>query len=34
VLNSLVSALAGNPDGLVGHMVEAHCKLNGVELKK
>jgi 3-hydroxyisobutyrate dehydrogenase-like beta-hydroxyacid dehydrogenase len=35
VLNSLVSALnSGFADGLVGHMVAAHCKLNGVELKK
>jgi 3-hydroxyisobutyrate dehydrogenase-like beta-hydroxyacid dehydrogenase len=34
VLNSLVSALASNPDGLVGDMVAAHCKLNGVELQK
>ena len=34
VLNSLVSALAGNPEGMVGHMVEAHCKLNHIELKK
>ena len=35
VLNSLVSALNGGyPDGMVGHMVAAQCKVNGVELKK
>ena len=34
VLNSLVGALAKNPDGFVGHMVAAHCQQNGVELKK
>jgi hypothetical protein len=35
VLNSLVSALnSGFADGLVGHMVAAHSKLNGVEIKK
>ena len=35
VLNSLVSALNGGyPEGMVGHMVAAHCKVNGVELKK
>lgn len=35
VLNSLVSALnSGFPEGMVGHMVAAHCKLNGVELKR
>jgi hypothetical protein len=28
-----VSALASYPEGLVGHMVASHCKLNGVELK-
>jgi 3-hydroxyisobutyrate dehydrogenase-like beta-hydroxyacid dehydrogenase len=33
VLNSLVSALASYPEGLVGHMVASHCKLNGVELQ-
>jgi 3-hydroxyisobutyrate dehydrogenase-like beta-hydroxyacid dehydrogenase len=33
VLNSLVGALARYPEGLVGHMVAAHCSLNGVELK-
>ena len=33
VLNSLVSALANHPEGLVGHMVASHCALNKVELK-
>ena len=33
VLNSLVSALANFPEGMVGHMVASHCKLNKVELK-
>jgi len=35
VQNALVQALnGGNAEGLVGEMVAAHCKLNGVELKK
>jgi len=35
VQNSLVQALNGGfSDGLVGDMVAAHCKLNGVALKK
>jgi 3-hydroxyisobutyrate dehydrogenase-like beta-hydroxyacid dehydrogenase len=35
VQNSLVQALNGGfPDGLVGDMVAAHCKLNGVALKR
>ena len=35
VLNSLVSALNGGfAEGIVGHMVAAHCKLNGVELER
>lgn len=35
VQNSLVQALNGGfPEGLVGDMVAAHCKLNGVVLKK
>ena len=33
VLNSLVSALASFPEGMVGHMVANQCKLNKVELK-
>jgi 3-hydroxyisobutyrate dehydrogenase-like beta-hydroxyacid dehydrogenase len=34
VQNALVQALKSSPaDGLVGDMVAAHCKLNGVELK-
>lgn len=32
VLNSLVSALANYPEGLVGHMVASHCQANKVEL--
>ncbi|MES1206346.1 MAG: NAD(P)-dependent oxidoreductase [Pseudomonadota bacterium] len=35
VQNALVQALNGGfATGLVGHMVAAHCKANGVELKK
>ena len=35
VQNSLVQALnSGFPEGLVGDMVAAHCKLNGVTLKQ
>lgn len=33
VLNALVGALANYPEGLVGHMVAAHCQANKVELK-
>jgi 3-hydroxyisobutyrate dehydrogenase-like beta-hydroxyacid dehydrogenase len=35
VQNSLIQALnSGFPEGLVGDMVAAHCKLNGVSLKR
>jgi 3-hydroxyisobutyrate dehydrogenase-like beta-hydroxyacid dehydrogenase len=35
VLNALVQAIhAGFADGLVGDVVAAHCKLNGVELRR